>query len=50
MKEYNTKANKKRIERERIEYVIHCMIKIFSENEALASLKGVGFEMSSVTY
>lgn len=50
MKEYNTKANKKRIERERIEYVIHCMIKRFSDNEALAYLKGVGFEMSSVTY
>ena len=50
MKENISKPNRKRIENERIEYVIHCMIKRFSDKEALAYLRGVGYEMSSVTY
>lgn len=35
---------------ERNQYVIFCMIKRFSDREALAYLKSVGYEMSSVTY
>ena len=35
---------------ERNQYVIHCMVKRFSDKEAIAYLKGMGYEMSSVTY
>ena len=35
---------------ERNQYVIHCMVKRFSDKEALAYLKNMGYEMSSVTY
>ncbi|HJT83486.1 MAG TPA: hypothetical protein VJ697_03300 [Nitrososphaeraceae archaeon] len=35
---------------ERNQYVIHCIVKRFSDKEALVYLKSMGYKMSSVTY